>query len=691
MTDKPNLTRVWAKTAPGGNVVDPDTVTAGKFTAGWQAEVPPFEYFNFIQKQVTEGLAHINEQGIAVWDGVTTYPVGGLAKGSDGNVYKALVSQNNNNPVADDGTNWFDEINDRVIRVTSIANLLQSTNLPNFQVSVANYYADQIGGGGTFYWNSTKDKSLHNGYTIFSPTVPFPTGTDPIVGFLEGTGESDPTGAGVWVRRDQLKGITLEDAGIISGLDMLANNNLAMDYLLGEANSKEFVIYAGAGDYYLGRVNVEFTSLNFFRKGIIGKGVENTHFYLDNVEDEAMIYGTGAVFNVVFNDFLATARQGTSLANLLDLSSGFPRLDLSRVRANNFKDPFRINAWVCEIHNLISSNSLVGFSWIEGTSQNVSTCFALDCTYGHILGGSYSAAGFTAGPFLVYSNYTSLAADRCEHAYIFGNIRASSLSSCGIESGTESALYFPALIGNPNVSGQFVNARTTINNLYTTGTATPIVLLERDNASIELNNCIFSTNHTKFISYGALLTPEDTYINIALNRSSGIIQSGVSNDALGLIVDGIGYGNYAAYKYFSVEVPSPILRPLHFKSIVQIRGDEKLRIALTPDGASGNNVISKVRIAPTNNSSVWSEVFNGELYICASSTGDVLSVHASGNNTSQVSVSIVPSLKNTGGDDIAIEFSGIRAGSAYTYYAELEVTTTAASAIEFAWLAYVSA
>jgi len=122
MTDKPNLTRVWAKTAPGGNVVDPDTVTAGKFTAGWQAEVPPFEYFNFIQKQVTEGLAHINEQGIAVWDELTSYPIGALAKGSDGNVYKSLASQSDNNPVSDDGTNWIDwEVSNRVIRVTSIA------------------------------------------------------------------------------------------------------------------------------------------------------------------------------------------------------------------------------------------------------------------------------------------------------------------------------------------------------------------------------------------------------------------------------------------------------------------------------------------------------------------------------------------------------------------------------------------
>jgi len=137
MTDKPNLTRVWAKTAPGGNVVDPDTVTTGKFAAGWQAEVPPFEYFNFIQKQVTEGLAHINEQGIAVWDDVTTYPVGGLAKGSDGNVYKALVSQSNNDPISDNGTNWVDEINDRVFRAASIAEIEAITAVNKYQVSLS--------------------------------------------------------------------------------------------------------------------------------------------------------------------------------------------------------------------------------------------------------------------------------------------------------------------------------------------------------------------------------------------------------------------------------------------------------------------------------------------------------------------------------------------------------------------------
>lgn len=105
-TNKPDLTRVWANGAPPANVVDPDTTSPGKVNAGWQAEVPPFEHFNFLQKWFTQGLAHFNEQGIGVWDTDTTYPVNGLAKGSDGNIYKAVVEQSGNDPVSDSGANW---------------------------------------------------------------------------------------------------------------------------------------------------------------------------------------------------------------------------------------------------------------------------------------------------------------------------------------------------------------------------------------------------------------------------------------------------------------------------------------------------------------------------------------------------------------------------------------------------------
>ena len=77
MTTKPDLTRVWASGAPGGNIEDPDVTVPGKFAAGWDAEIPPFENFNFLQQLFTQGLAHANEFGIMQWDTDTEYPLGG--------------------------------------------------------------------------------------------------------------------------------------------------------------------------------------------------------------------------------------------------------------------------------------------------------------------------------------------------------------------------------------------------------------------------------------------------------------------------------------------------------------------------------------------------------------------------------------------------------------------------------------
>jgi len=120
---KPDMTRIWGETAPAGNVIDPNDTTPGKFSAGWQAEVPPFEHFNFIQKLQTEGLAYLNEQGIGEWDTNTVYPVNAIVKGSDGKLYKALSEQSGNDPVSSSGF-WLDyEVSNRVIRIGSVAEL----------------------------------------------------------------------------------------------------------------------------------------------------------------------------------------------------------------------------------------------------------------------------------------------------------------------------------------------------------------------------------------------------------------------------------------------------------------------------------------------------------------------------------------------------------------------------------------
>lgn len=167
MTAKPNLTRVWAAGAPGGNVVDPDTTTPGKFDAGWLAEVPPFEHFNFLQQLFTQGLAHANEEGIMTWDTDTTYPIGGLAKGSDTAIYKAVISQNGNDPVSDGGVNWVDIQLGKYIRKSTVADMTATAGVivGNTLIETDEFFAGT--GGGALY-TPIAGTGTANGKTIIA-------------------------------------------------------------------------------------------------------------------------------------------------------------------------------------------------------------------------------------------------------------------------------------------------------------------------------------------------------------------------------------------------------------------------------------------------------------------------------------------------------------------------------------------
>lgn len=99
---KPIITDVWASL---GSIAAP---TSDQQKDGWGTGTLPESYFfNYLFNLIENYLLHINQQGICVWDTFTDYPINGLAKGSDGNVYSGLVSPNvAHNPVSDDGTNW---------------------------------------------------------------------------------------------------------------------------------------------------------------------------------------------------------------------------------------------------------------------------------------------------------------------------------------------------------------------------------------------------------------------------------------------------------------------------------------------------------------------------------------------------------------------------------------------------------
>lgn len=86
---------------------------------------------------------NIKEEGISTWDGDTTYPAGGLAKGANSLIYRAMKNQSGNNPTLDGGLNWnifqdhvniesFGAVADNVTDSTAAIDAAIDTGLPIF-------------------------------------------------------------------------------------------------------------------------------------------------------------------------------------------------------------------------------------------------------------------------------------------------------------------------------------------------------------------------------------------------------------------------------------------------------------------------------------------------------------------------------------------------------------------------------
>lgn len=99
---KPDYTYLWSS---GGAMVAPSSV---KIQTGWTAEVPPFQWENWSQNRQDQAIAHIMQHGIAQWDASTEYQAAkSYVTGSNGNIYRAVTTNTNNDPVVDSGTNWL--------------------------------------------------------------------------------------------------------------------------------------------------------------------------------------------------------------------------------------------------------------------------------------------------------------------------------------------------------------------------------------------------------------------------------------------------------------------------------------------------------------------------------------------------------------------------------------------------------
>ena len=105
------ITGEWAATASTSEIVEPTTV---KQNAGWTAEKPPYQNFNWAWQIFTNMLQNAEQFGIMQWSTDTTYPQYGRALGTDGNWYKSKAPGNQgNDPVSDTAnTYWTGEKND---------------------------------------------------------------------------------------------------------------------------------------------------------------------------------------------------------------------------------------------------------------------------------------------------------------------------------------------------------------------------------------------------------------------------------------------------------------------------------------------------------------------------------------------------------------------------------------------------
>lgn len=112
---KPDFSNgLWAS---GGATVAPSNV---KIQTGWTAEVPPYQWENYTQLRQDQGIAHILQHGISVWDVLTEYQGNSsYTQGSNGLVYKAVQTNTGQNPVTDtSNTYWIQALFGRLLRTS---------------------------------------------------------------------------------------------------------------------------------------------------------------------------------------------------------------------------------------------------------------------------------------------------------------------------------------------------------------------------------------------------------------------------------------------------------------------------------------------------------------------------------------------------------------------------------------------
>ena len=98
-----NLSLTWAS---GGDVLNPGDT---KYATGWQVEIPPRQWFNYLDNRQDTALAHINQHGVVVWDATTEYQEDkSYVQGTtNGTIYRCIQTHTNQYPELDVGNVYW--------------------------------------------------------------------------------------------------------------------------------------------------------------------------------------------------------------------------------------------------------------------------------------------------------------------------------------------------------------------------------------------------------------------------------------------------------------------------------------------------------------------------------------------------------------------------------------------------------
>lgn len=162
--NKPSdINKIWAE---NGDVVAPSDV---KIDTGWEVEVPPRQYFNYIDNKQDQFNAHVNQHGIPVWDNVTEYQANkSYVQGSDGVIYIAVQTHTNQNPTTDTADAYWKEAFAR--GQTTIQAWSSTVNYPLSSYVIGSngiiYFSLQVSGPSTTVRNPISEPNYWQQYAV---------------------------------------------------------------------------------------------------------------------------------------------------------------------------------------------------------------------------------------------------------------------------------------------------------------------------------------------------------------------------------------------------------------------------------------------------------------------------------------------------------------------------------------------